>query len=364
VSEQNTAWFHCGRCGSLFRALIGESVGRQCGECGRDPAIGLTASKSAPQAGLPAPRRTGESADGDKRAARKREKANLLPLKLVVGWVVMLGLLVWWFRASSEEEKPSRPVAGATPAALGMMSDEAAEFINRGAHGTHAALVGFLSSGSPEARAQFVFEPAATVWKMTRFYEQNPLPNIDPGGLLHLVSDVVELPEGRGVLSQWRTAESRQIETLARQQGDEWLIDWEHFSRYSDYPWALFLAGGGEDDVGEFRLLAHQRLADERGPDEPLSVVFHAPRFGEPGQLDRPSPEFLLDPQSAEGKLFDEAFERRRSDQSPPTAIAADPSGMIRVRVVVRRMQEGDARRFELVEVRATDWNSPVVPPP
>jgi hypothetical protein len=220
-------------------------------------------------------------------------------------------------------------------------------------------LVGFLSAGSPEARSQFVFQPAATVWKMTRFYGQNPLPNIDPGGLLHQVSDLAELPEGRGVVSRWRTAESRQIETLARQQNGEWLLDWEHFARHSDYPWPLFLAGGGEDE-GEFRLLAHERLAADRGQGDPLSVVFHAPRFGEPDHVDRPSPEFILDPGSENGRLLDEAFKRRRSEQAPLAAIATDPPGMIRVRVVVRRTEDGDARLFELVEVRATDWNTPL----
>jgi len=332
---------------------------RQCAECGRDPAIGMTAPKTGSPAVLPA-RRAAEPADGtEKRAMKKRAKANLLPFRLAVGWVALLGLVVWLFHSFSGEDHTARPVAGPSPAARSISTDEEIEFINLGAHGAHTALVGFLSAGSPEARSQFVFQPAATVWKMTRFYGQNPLPNIDPGGLLHQVSDLAELPEGRGVVSRWRTAESRQIETLARQQNGEWLLDWEHFARHSDYPWPLFLAGGGEDE-GEFRLLAHERLAADRGQGDPLSVVFHAPRFGEPDHVDRPSPEFILDPGSADGRLLDEAFERRRNEQAPAAAIATDPPGMIRVRVVVRRTEDGDARRFELVEVRATDWNTPL----
>src|SRR5690606_11647050 len=39
VSEKTMAWFHCGRCGSLFRARKGDRGDRECTECGRDPSL-------------------------------------------------------------------------------------------------------------------------------------------------------------------------------------------------------------------------------------------------------------------------------------------------------------------------------------
>ncbi|MGL4401049.1 MAG: hypothetical protein ACRCXD_14360, partial [Luteolibacter sp.] len=135
-----------------------------------------------------------------------------------------------------------------------VLLSEAGPTINR-------AFLGFLSGGTPEARNQFVLNPIDTASRMARFYDLNPVANIAPETFVSQQSAVLDLPTGRAIETQWKTGDKNQIETVFVQQDGEWRLDWDHYVRFSTYPWSLFLAGSG-DDVGEFRLLARQRLAE------------------------------------------------------------------------------------------------------
>jgi hypothetical protein len=335
---------------------------RVCLKCGADPSLGVLeapaddappATETQPDSGLQAGFQDSRRGRGGRRAKRPH-----LMLKLVVGWSLVLVLIVigarfLWYEEDAERQ-PAAPSSKTTT-----LSNEDIFFLNEAAPKCSEVFSGFLAAGTPESRNQFVLAPITTSSRMARFYSLNSLPNVDPGRLSLADNGLLNLPGGKAVESCWQSLDGRKIEAVFREENGEWRLDWDHFARYSDYPWALFLAGSGESE-GEFRLLVRERLAEERKAADALSLVFYAPRFGQPGEAGFQSPEFLVSRNNRDGKLLDAAFKLARSggrvfgSQLPNL----NPEGMIRVRVKVRRFEVDMERKFEIVKVLACHWYS------
>jgi hypothetical protein len=198
---------------------------------------------------------------------------------------------------------------------------------------------------------------------MARFYDLNPQVTLVPQSLSPAHSAILNLPTGRAIETNWKSADGRVVDAVFVEQDEEWRLDWEHFVRFSTYPWSLFLAGSDEPE-GEFRLLARLRLADERSDADDLSIVLYAPVFGAPDQTGFQSPEFLVKRDTPNGRLLDAAF---KLEKSGSRVFGVDipnpnPEGLIRVRVKVRRIEDDQGRRFELLDVIACHWYSVDVP--
>lgn len=194
---------------------------------------------------------------------------------------------------------------------------------------------------------------------MVQYYNLNPIPSIDPSTLQLTHSTLLDLPDGKAYEGHWATADGKLIDAVFRKEKDEWRLDWQHFSRFGDYPWALFLAGSGPDE-GEFRLLARERLAEERKHKKTISIVLYAPRFGIPRETGFQSSGFLIARDQPDGQLLDSAFKLLRSggmafNSEMPNI---DPEDMIRVRVKVRRFAGDDGNEFEVTSVIACHWLS------
>jgi hypothetical protein len=279
-------------------------------------------------------------------------------LKLIAGCVLLvLAIVLGGGFVMSLSPASKTPVAKA-PEDNGPTQEEAA-LLNEASPPAHRQFSGFLSVGTPEARNQFVFNPIITASRMARFYDLNPMVNIAPEALTHLKSAVLYLPVGRAIETLWKTADGRRIEAVFVEQDNEWRLDWDHFVRFSTYPWALFLAGSGEEE-GEFRLLARQRLAEERKDADAISIVLYAPRFGLANETGFQSPEFLVKRDTRNGQLLDAAFKLEKTGGrvfglNLPNE---NPEGLIRVRVKIRRIKDDSGSRFELVEVLACHWYS------
>ena len=194
---------------------------------------------------------------------------------------------------------------------------------------------------------------------MARFYSQNSLANIDPATLALTGSAVFNVPGGKVIETHWNSHNGKTLDVVFREENDEWRLDWEDFARYSDHPWPLFLAGSGEPE-GEFRLLARERLADERKDAQTISVVLYAPRFGRPNDTGFQSPEFLVSRNDRNGQLLDAAFKLAAQHKRIFNASLPDlnPGGMIRVRVKIQRSEINLERKFEILEVLACHWYS------
>jgi hypothetical protein len=354
VKNNAISWFHCGQCATLFRSKVGDLESRVCTECGLDPCLGLDdpADESAIPASLP------EYVAEPAKHSRKRRSRRRIPFKLIGAGVLLLcgmllgaGFILDMQRASVKPSAPEPPAAGP--------SMEEAVFLSETGPEISRVFFGFLAGGTPEARNQFVLDPIDTASKMARFYDLNPIANIAPETLVSQQSAVLDLPRGRAIETQWKTADKNQIETVFIQQDNEWRLDWDHYVRFSTYPWPLFLAGSG-DDVGEFRLLARQRLAEERKNADHLSIVLYAPRFGLGNATGAQSPEFLLERDSANGRLLEAAFELEKDGQRAfgVELPLENPESLIRVRVKVRRVKDEMGSRFELLQVFACHWYS------
>jgi hypothetical protein len=253
----------------------------------------------------------------------------------------------------AENQPPPNPVSDVAP----ILDSDDMILLRQAGQKCGEAFEGFLAAGTPEKRNQFVLSPVSTASRMDRFYSLNPIVNIEPGNLSLAGSGLVHLPGGIAFQAQWNSADGKKFDAFFREENGEWRLDWEHFARYSDYPWSLFLAGTGPSE-GEFRLLARERLAEERKDSETISLVLYAPRFGYPLEAGFQSPEFLVPRNQRDGQLLDAAFKLARGGGRVFGAKLPElnPDGMIRVRVKVRRTEVDMERKFEIAAVTACHW--------
>ena len=294
----------------------------------------------------------------EKHSLRKRRK-NYFMAKLLLGWSLVLALIIFGARRVwNEEQVPAKPpVAEATR--KNQPSEEEIAFINETAPACNQTFAGFLTAGTPEGRNQFVLAPVTTASRMARFYSLNPLTSVDPQTLALTQSAQLDLPRGKALEAVWKSTDGRQFDAVFVKEGGEWRLDWDHFVRFSEYPWPLFLAGSGEPE-GEFRLLARERLAEERKNADTISIVLYAPRFGSLNETGIQSPEFLIRRDSENGKLLDAAFKLERKGENVFGVKIANvnPEGLIRVRAKVRRVEADMERHFELEKIIACHWYS------
>ena len=343
----------------MFQSPTGHADDRLCTACGRNPSLGIEtqAGKSSVPPLISAS--TGEPlppTDREKQPQRRR-RHNYFLVKLIAGWMLFLVAIVFTARLLWKEGEPLPKPVIVTSAAQDEAAAQDIKLLDQARPLSNQTLAGFLSAGTPEERNQFVVNPIATAARMARFYSLNPLVNIEPQTLSLDDNAVVHLSKGRAVETQWHAADNRSLDAVFIEENGDWHLDWDHFARHSDYPWPLFLAGSGENH-GEFRLLARERLVEERKNAESISIVFYAPRFGHSGESGNQSPEFLVPRNSTNGRLLDAAFKLERSGQRPfgVKLKSIDPEGHIRVRVKVRRVEQDHARHFELDEVVTCHW--------
>lgn len=358
MSTPNLFWFHCGRCGSLFQSHIGDTETRLCPKCGADPSPVIQPPPIAPrESPPPVSEPEPEPEHRGKRTVKKRRNRHFM-FKLVGGWTLLLALIVFGARTLwPEDTTDKRPATNAAPTPT--ITDEDLALLKDGGQKCTEAFSGFLAAGTPEERNQFVLTPVSTASRMARFYSLNPLANLDPATLSLEQSAVLHLPGGTAIETLWNSQNGRKIDAVFREEEGEWKLDWDHYARYSDYPWSLFLAGSGAPE-GEFRLLARERLAEERKDADTISIVLYAPRFGHPGDVGFQSPEFLVSRASKDGQLLDAAFKQARGgkpifDSKLPNL---NPDGMIRVRVKIKRTEVNMERKFEITGVTACHWYS------
>ena len=356
MSEKNTSWFHCGHCGSLFQSSPGAVDGRLCTSCGRNPSLGIEPPPANDAA--PALTPTENSGERGKRLGKKRKRSYFM-VKIVLGWSVLVLAIIYgarwqWGEQPDDSEKPVSQVSAkaVVPEEDVILMDEAGPLCNQ-------TFSGFLAAGTPEQQNQFVLSPITTAARMARFFSLNPLVVIDPQKIALSKHAALHLPGRRAIETCWSYAEGGHLDAVFMEENGEWLLDWDHYVRFSEYPWPLFLAGSGPEQAG-FRLLARERHAEERKNADTSSSVFYPPRFGSNTEMGVKSPEFLIKRDTKNGRLLDAAFKlekagKRVFDVNLPSAT---PEGFIRVRVKVRRVEEAGERRYELEDVIACHWYS------
>lgn len=362
MSDELTAWFHCGHCASLFKSAADDVDGRRCTSCGKEPWLGMEA-EAAPSHSSPGkdPMLRIKVAEVEKPAFFKREvrreKTNFFVIKLILGWAVLMVLIAVAIKLFSQEKRAEEKSQVAEKAAAGTLADADTALLHKSYPKILASMSGFLSAGTPEVRNQFVRMPVDTAGKMARYYQMNSMGYIDPQSVKGSKVGVIHLPGRKAIEARWESTDGRKFDSVFFEEGGEWKLDWEEYVRYSEYPWALFLAGDGPEEA-EFRLFARERLAEQRSEVSKLNIVLHAPRFGYPTDAEGASPEFLIDQDTPQGKMLKAAFAARKSGKAVYSSDLEnrDPEDMIRVRVKVRRHDGTLGRELIIEEVKACHW--------
>lgn len=305
------------------------------------------------------PKKTRTAASEKPKTSITRPNYRLIAALVVgISLAILTSALVVMNQSSDEDRRATVPATEESKKeALIAASDDA--LLNQIAPLCGRTISKFLDAGTPESRNQFVFAPVATASRMADFYKLNPLLSIDAGTLTLTRAAVLHLSKGDAIEVNYRSDDDLRLDAVFFNENGEWRLDWEHFARYGSHPWALFLAGGGNAE-GEFRLLARQRLVDERKNHADISLVFYAPQQGHPEELGSHSPEFLVDRNSKNGRLLEAAFKLEKSGKRAfgVKFPSSDPEGIIRIRVKVRRVDGNDERHFELTDVVACHWYS------
>lgn len=360
------AWYHCGRCGAVFESSVAVDEGRLCTECGRKPATTVWPINVEPpvvqENNLMAFGNKGEAVDeGGQRAVRKRRSKNIM-MRVVLVWLVLMLAAVWvrshGKRLADDKEAILRG-AGQNNLAAGTMADERVALLSRALPECHRALSGFLSGGTPEIRNQFVANPIATAGKMAVFYQSNAFPSVEVEDLKRVGHNIIRVGDEWMIETRWQGADGVEFDAVFRRYGIAWKLDWEHFSRYGEYSWPLFLAGQGPDEA-EFRLLVRKVAVGDQAErsGSRLRFALLTPEFGKPQETGMESPDFVVDRRSDEGMLLEAAFDAKAAGRHLFGGVLTpmEPEGLARVRVRIKRGELGGLRSFTLEKVTACHW--------
>lgn len=361
-SSEVLAWFHCGKCGSLFESVPGHSEERVCKKCNRLPSTGVWAPEPIDKVAGSFPEDINNSSkDGLKRNTPKKPQKNLM-IRFIAVWIFIMAMVVWirMHHVRLDEEKKNREELRAS-ILEGTMADQKTAFIDEALPDCHRSLAGFLMGGTPKARSQFVFDPVSNAAKMADFYGVNPLEKVDSEKLRRTAQESLTAGGERMINTRWKEDGAAEFDAVFRNDKGTWKLDWEHFVRFSDYPWMLFLEGEGPEE-GDFRLLARRLPGGDvvQQSGGRMAIVLMAPAFGQPSETSAPSPEFVMGQRSDAGLLLGAAFDARARGEG---LFGADgdlmqPAGLVRVRVRIRREAIGDEYKFHLEEVLACHWIS------
>ncbi len=359
-------WYHCGKCGSLFPSSFGPDEDRLCEECGSKPGTGAwpvrekTAAPESPPEDRVGFDKVGEAADeSGRKAVRKKRRTNVM-MRVVIIWTFAMLIAVWLrhhYAQKVKEKEKQEAVAGKMT--TGTLADERVALLNSALPECHRALGGFLTSGSPEARNQFVVDAIDTAGKMATFYSYNAFPKVDVTGLSRSSQDIIKVGEEWMVSTRWKGKDGIEFDAIFRRDRGTWKLDWQHFNRYSEYPWTLFLSGEGPDEA-EFRLLGRLRLSGDEVEQSGarLPFVMLAPEFGKPAETGMESPELIVDRRSDDGILLEAAFAARKNNETifGEKQKAMEPPGLVRLHVRVKRLNLAGQRSFRLEKIIACHW--------
>jgi hypothetical protein len=284
---------------------------------------------------------------------KRKNKALWFVVLLWLGFLVFLVMVGRHFWRAPHEGAASRggPKAGVQRTMLEQ------KLLNDHASTVFQVFGTYLVAASHEQRCQFVAHPVRIAPRMARYFELHPVIRIHPESVLPRTTEVLHLPGGEDCIEvAWASRDSL-YETVFIRQNGEWLLDWEHFVRRSDYPLSLFLSGHGPEEA-EFRLLVRERLAEERAHEPDLSLVFYAPVVGKPHETGAESPEILLPRDHPSGRRLSAAFDALAKGERPFGSRLAveDSDDLVRVRVRLRRIQDGEHRSFEVIDLPACHW--------
>lgn len=351
MSDNPGAWYHCTRCGTLFKAGGTPEERGDCPSCGGDPA----GQEEPEAAGLVRVRRKvrkPKAATAKRRHRHGRRKARALMI-FVIAWGTILGVAAVWTKRRWSDAAPS--ATAEDPRAMGGQAMEDQRLIQDQLEACGNRLEEFLAASDISGRSPHVLRAERALPRMVRFQQDNP---IFPSTLPLAIESykVLHTPAGRVIETLWKQGGDQFVEAVFAEEAGEWKIDWDAFVRMRTEPWALFLAGQGEG-AGEFRVLARERIGANGRDAQYIGLVLYTSRPGHPDEAVSPSPEVKVERDSPMGRQIEEAFVARMKGFGPygSQLVRHDPDEMVRLRVRMSRHGEAE-REFQITELIACHW--------
>jgi hypothetical protein len=363
-TKDKDAWYHCGHCGSLFQSDYGYDDERVCDTCQSRPGVGLWAvvSSASPVASAKVAsfHKTGEKVRTITRAAlpKRRRLKGLIWFTLI--WVfVLLGVI--GFRHFLMNAPSKSRVLSVVDLDKGLAPSDRIKILNQVLPECDRVIRGFLSTTVLEERSGYIANAMDIKSKMDIYYKDNKFPSLDVDSLQRTSQEWVRLGQEWMVLTHWKDAiGENEFDVVFKKESDGWKLDWLHFSQYSETSWRLFLAGEGQLDQAEFRLLArHQKNAEtSRLGEQRMLIVLAAPVWGQPNQIVSESPVILIDLMSHDGQLLSAAFDLKGKNPVDGDAEFAplETGSFVQVRVIVSRDDLGGKYRLTINELKACHW--------
>lgn len=364
MSENNKdAWYHCGHCGSLFQSDYGHDEDRVCEVCRRKPGVGLwPAVKSVNPVVSPKVasfNKTGEKVKKLGRTHSKRHHRIRTAFVVALIWLVILGLVIGARYYFFDTRTPQRKLV-LSDLNKNINASDRLKLLNQNIPECDQVLRGFLSAQTDEERGGFIARSKEHSPFMAKYYKEHQLPPVDLKSLIRERQEWICLGDEWMVHSLWKDNGGNEFDAVFRKELNGWRLDWMHFTRYEETSWKSFLAGEGDRDEAEFRLLAKKVEGTEsvKATDQRMMIVLAEPLWGKPGEVILESPIIFIDPTSEKGQSLTAAFELKQKNQSVYQAQFSPsyPSEYIKVRVRISRDELGGEFRIVLSELKACHW--------
>jgi len=357
VSDIPGAWFHCSRCGALFRAAADADQRGHCPECGGDPVGGEEPVETPEPVRIRRKVRKPKEKERPDRSKRHRDtkgrsKARALAIFVIV-WGVVLGATAVWVKKHSPDtgntssDEDTGAIGGQAMEDSRLLQDELPNCLKR--------LEQYLSAANIGGQSPHVLRADKILAEMARSLQYNPIFAAE-GTMNTFFYQVIHTPAGRAIEMEAKQDDGKQFEAVFFEEGTEWKIDWHAITRAGSGSWPLFVSGKGKEE-GEFRLLARERIGASGRDPEFIGLVLYSTRPGHPGEAVSPSPEIRVPRASEMGRAIEDAFAARAKNLGPfgSGVVKFDPDDMIRLHVRVTREGE-DERVFRISELIATHW--------
>lgn len=350
MSESSAGWYHCTRCGCLFKAAGNPDERGVCPECSGDPSG--HAEAEAPEKIRVRKKVRKERSETRKVDHRSKRKARALMI-LVIVWVFVLGVAAILMKRMWPDDTAPSVVEDMTTPDDNAMQDQ--QLLRDQLPVVGGRLREYLAASDVGGQSVHVLRPDLALPRMVRFQQFNPI-LATRSEITAEAYQVLHTPAGRAIETLWKLDGGDLVEAVFFEDKGEWKLDWDALARAGTEPWPLFVTGTGEAE-GEFRVLARERTgASGRSPDY-IGLVLYTPRVGHPGEALSPSPEIRVPRNSEMGRVIEETFAARQEGIGAfgSKLVEYDPDEMIRLRVKVTREGE-DERVFEIVELLGNHW--------
>jgi len=392
MDKLTKGYYHCRECGALFEAEVKEPGKQKCVSCGA-LLVGDSVSEAGDEPALfrrklekyhgkarelhndevragvrvePSSFRKGnhEHVRRKKRSKKKSSKGVLV----VVGWLVLLAGLAFYFKPSGEEvESEVANKNKEQERELEVKNEETNKAIQEVLPICEGVMRSFFKADSASAKSQFVDRGIQLAGTMNRYYRAALDFSHRDDRFKPVRADLLSgfKSETLGVL--FLNDKDELWETIFVKGDEGWKIDWEALVRYDDRSWALFPAAR-DGEIGEFRLYMRVRDTRDDLEQKEITLEFYKPDMFVKGAFHGVASEpvsVAID--SDLGRQIKAILKKNKEQEEQGARKDAhglslsnfDPKGYHRVRVRMKvHKLVGDKKKskLELLKILANDW--------